>query len=75
MTIGNMREHGVRRLDIQCRECHHRVIRSADGLSDDIEIPAYGARLRCSACGSRNIDCRPNWMEHVAHGNGGRAAE
>jgi len=29
MTLGNMRDNGVRSLDVSCRQCHHRAILSA----------------------------------------------
>jgi hypothetical protein len=30
MTLGNMREFGVRSLDVSCWLCHHQAILSAD---------------------------------------------
>jgi hypothetical protein len=33
MTLGNMRENGVRSLDVSCWQCHHRAVLSADRRS------------------------------------------
>lgn len=30
-------------------------------LGADVPVPAIGQRLRCSSCGGRQCDARPNW--------------
>jgi hypothetical protein len=42
MTLGNMRELGVRSLDVSCWNCQHRAVLSADRWPDN------GAHLRPS---------------------------
>jgi hypothetical protein len=32
MTLGNMRERGVRSLNVSCWNCHHQAVLSADRL-------------------------------------------
>jgi hypothetical protein len=48
-----------------CRRCHHDAV-----LPVALAVARYGpttpfpevkGRFRCSACGSRQIDVRPNW--------------
>ena len=69
MTFGNMREQGVRKLAVYClnHSCrHHTVARapiSADDYADDITVPSFGLRVKCSKCGGRRVDVRPNWKE------------
>jgi hypothetical protein len=33
---------------------------------DDVEVPAFAAKVVCAKCGARgrHIDVRPNWKEH-----------
>jgi hypothetical protein len=41
MTLGNMRELGVRSLDVSCWNCHHQAV-SADRWPDDVAVPTFG---------------------------------
>jgi hypothetical protein len=65
MTIGNMRENGVRSLAVWClgRDCEHQTVLDADHMAADIEIPSIGPKLRCSRCGHLGADARPNWSD------------
>ena len=36
---------------------------NVDGLPDDVPVPDVALRLRCSACGSRNVKTQPEWRE------------
>ena len=65
MTFGNMREQGVRGLAVYClnHSCRHHTVRSADDYPDDITVPSFGLRLKCSKCGGKRVDVRPNWKE------------
>jgi hypothetical protein len=65
MTLGNMRELGVRGLAVYClnQACRHQTIISADDYADAIEIPSFRRRLKCTKCAGRNVDVRPNWLE------------
>lgn len=56
-----------RRIDIWlwCRACsHHAVVNSttlADRLGQDFPVSQVGRQARCSRCGARDGDARPNW--------------
>jgi hypothetical protein len=65
MTLGNTRELGVRGLAVSClnNACRHETVISVDNYADDIEVHSFRPRLKCSKCGVRNIDVRPNWKE------------
>jgi hypothetical protein len=34
---------------------------------DDVVVRELGRRFRCSACGSRNVDARPDWIQYANH--------
>jgi hypothetical protein len=61
MTLGNMRELGVR-LYASCWICQHEAVLSADRWPDDIAVPAFGPRMVCTRLRVR-ADARPNWKE------------
>jgi hypothetical protein len=63
MTLENMRHNGVRSLDIQCKQCRHRVILNVDHLPGDLTVPSFGPRMVCTKCGTIGADVRPNWKE------------
>jgi hypothetical protein len=70
MTLGDMRENGVRTLDAWClgRDCHHHRTLDVDAMPDDVAVPSIGPRLRCERCGRLGADARPNWSEYRAAG-------
>lgn len=51
-----------------CNRCgHHAEAATAMLLSQlgpDFPVPEIGARMRCSACGSKDIATRPAWPSH-----------
>ena len=61
MTLGNMRDNGVRAVIAECRACRHKADVVVDRLAASVFVPDAGARMRCSACGGRNIETRPAW--------------
>ena len=65
MTLGNMRENGVRTLAITCvaMGCHHYAILDASAFADDLAVPSFGPRMVCTVCGAIGADARPNWNE------------
>jgi hypothetical protein len=63
MTLANMRENGVWSISATCETCHHEAVLSADQWPPDMPVPDIGLKLRCSACGSREIATRPNWLD------------
>ena len=67
MTLGNMRENGVRSLLVTCSNvtCRHEKIVDVDAYGDDLFVPSFGPRMRCERCGQRGADVRLNWNEHA----------
>jgi hypothetical protein len=63
MTLGNMRELGVRSFHVSCWNCHHQAVLSSDRWPDDVAVPAFGPRMVCTRCGIVGADARPNWKE------------
>lgn len=65
MSLGNMREHGVRSVLAICHRtsCGHSGSVNVDALPDDFPVPNVSLRLRCSACDSRNVKTQPDWRE------------
>jgi hypothetical protein len=63
MSLGNMREHGVRAVLAICQEasCGHSGSVNVDELPNGYPVPDVSLRLRCSACGSRNVKTQPAW--------------
>ena len=69
MTLGNMRALGVMSIDVKCG-CGRDVSIDASGWPDSIQVPALRWCLKCSECGGRPIDVRPDWTQYRAAGNG-----
>src|SRR5215216_6242344 len=65
MTLANMREHGVQSVTAHCQEigCGHEGSLNIDYLPGDFPVPDVALRMRCSACGSRNVKTIPAWKE------------
>jgi hypothetical protein len=65
MTLGNMRELGVRRLVVSCLnpKCRHERVISVDDYADDVPVPWFGPCMVCTACGMIGADARANWKE------------
>jgi hypothetical protein len=58
-----MRANGARSLNVQCKQCRHRVIVNVDHLPGDLTVPSFGPRMVCIKCGTVGADVRPNWQE------------
>jgi hypothetical protein len=65
MTLGNMRQQGVRGLAVYCLNMRrlHRARLDADSYPDDVPVPWFGPRMVCTQCGIIGADARPNWQE------------
>jgi len=61
MTLGNMREHGVRAVEATCDDCKHEAVVNVEALPNDFYVPDVALKLRCSACGSKKVAVRPDW--------------
>ena len=65
MSLRNKSKHGVGSVLAICQEatCGHSGSLNVDDLPDDFPVPDVALRLRCSACGSRNVKTQPDWRE------------
>jgi hypothetical protein len=65
MTLGSLRQLGVRGLIVACLDpsCRHETTKGVDDYSDEVEVPSFIARMVCSKCGGNRVDVRPNWKE------------
>jgi len=67
ITFAEMRESGVRGLQIYCADyhCSHSIAISADRWPDDMRLSDLEPRFTCQACGKSGADVRPdfNWKK------------
>jgi predicted DNA-binding ribbon-helix-helix protein len=65
MTLGNMRELGMRRLLVSCLnpDCRHEALIDVSDYPDDTEVSSFVRRMRCSKCDGEKAFVRPNWKE------------
>jgi integrase len=63
MTLGNMRENGVKSLAVSCHICHHEAIVSVAPWPDHVPVATFARRMVCTSCGIIGADARPNWRE------------
>lgn len=69
MTLKNMRSLGMQSIMALCG-CGHGAATDVSALTGDTPVPSIKFRMRCSACGSRPIDVRPDWRKYKAQGAG-----
>jgi hypothetical protein len=60
MDLANMRQNGVRSLDVMCRGCRNEVILNVDQYPDDLLVREFGPRVVCT---KYDADVRPDWKE------------
>ena len=63
MDLANMRQNGVRSLDVASLECTHKSIVNMDDYPGHLIVKSFEWRMSCSKCGSRSVEVRPNWLE------------
>jgi len=68
VTIALVRTHGVRQLLVYCRgkregdwPCHHEATLPIECFADDEALADIERRCRCTACGWRRADLRPDY--------------
>jgi hypothetical protein len=66
MDLANMRQNGVRSLDVMCHGCRHEVVINVDQYPGDLLVREFGPRMVCTKCGMVGADVRPNWNERRA---------
>jgi len=72
VTIESVRSNGVRQLLVYCRgkreggwPCHHDVALPIDSFQATETIREIERRCRCTACGWRNADVRPDYSKKL----------
>ena len=60
MDLGNMRSLGVTKVDVYCA-CGHQASVDVFNLPAKLAVPDVRLRLRCSTCGKRPTETRPDW--------------
>jgi hypothetical protein len=70
MPLANMREHGVRSVDAECRDCKREAVANVDSLPDGLPVPDVALRLRCSACGQADRDAAELARAQAKHRRG-----
>ena len=65
MDIANAKANGVTGVEASCMCGHEATIPFGD-MPDDLFIPVIALRLRCSACGGKEITTRPDWPRRIA---------
>jgi hypothetical protein len=73
MDLANMRSLGVSAVDVYCA-CGHQATIDVSALPDGLAVPAIKNRLRCSKCGKRPNETRPDWSQYRANGLSGAVA-
>jgi hypothetical protein len=63
IDLANMRQNGVRSVEVTCHGCRHQVILNVDSYLGDLLVREFGPRMVCSKCGTVGADVRPNWRE------------
>jgi Zn finger protein HypA/HybF involved in hydrogenase expression len=59
-TLGSVTRAEIIRIIVWCKDCRHQAepnpAEQARRYGAETTIPDWAARLRCSKCGSRNVD-------------------
>src|SRR5258706_16163230 len=71
MTLGTMRRQGVRGLFVTCQHCGRETAVNVDTWLDDVPLPSFGPRMRCTKCGKLGATAIPNWKERADYMPGG----
>ncbi len=51
MDLANMRENGVRRLQVRCWRCYHAAVLYLEGYDGAVLVQSFGPRMVCTRCG------------------------
>jgi len=65
MDLANMRDNGVRSIEVYCLDCAHRADVNVDQFPAHWPVKSFEGRMVCGGCGGRRVDVRPAW--HTKH--------
>ena len=69
-AIGDCHPHEIVTLLIDCSNyaafCYHRGYLPVAGLPDDLLFEDLGRRCRCTKCGKKGAEIRPDWSNSRA---------
>ncbi len=65
MMLGNMRQNGVRGLFATCSACGYHAEMNVDAWPDEVPVPSFGPRIRCSHCGKLGATAWLNGTERA----------
>jgi transposase-like protein len=63
MTLTTMRELGVQRVLVSCLRCQHEALIVVSTYWADTTVPSFIPRMKCTQCGGKRVDVRPNRKE------------
>ena len=55
-------------IDAECRDCRHKVVLGFEKFLaryGDMPFPDFARLMKCSACGSRQVEVRPAWASRT----------
>jgi hypothetical protein len=64
-TLGKMRELSAQHLIGFCHNdaCRHQALIDMSDCPDTLEVRWFQQRAKCSKCGGKRVDVRPNWKD------------
>jgi hypothetical protein len=67
VTVRDVRKHGVTELLVYCTDlvCNHCGKLSLAPFPDDLVLLTLDRRCRCTKCGRKGSDVRPDWTPHT----------
>ncbi len=73
MTLGNMRQHGIERVELTCAavECGFSRSVAVTTWPDSYPVPDVGLRIACPKCGAPEVESRPDWSGYQARRRSG----
>jgi hypothetical protein len=58
MDLANMRQDGVRSLEITCHQCRRKTVMNVDHLPGDLTVKSFEPRMVCTKCGADRGRCQ-----------------
>jgi hypothetical protein len=68
IDLANMQSLGMTEVVVYCG-CGHEASIDVSKLPGDLAVPEIKYRLRCSKCGKRPSETRPDWSQYEPKGS------